>query len=62
MNELLDKEKMNEIITRKGNLSTSGHDKLAYHILKYKKNDTADSLVIIMNIIKLHKCSEACKK
>jgi hypothetical protein len=63
MNELLNKKKMKEAITRKGNLSASGLDKLTYIILKYEKDDAADLLFNIMNMmIKLQKCPEACKK
>jgi hypothetical protein len=59
-NELLNKEKMREAITRKGNLSASGLDKLTYLVLKYEKDDVADLLVNIMNMmIRLQKCPEA---
>jgi hypothetical protein len=51
INELLNKEKMNETISRKGNLFTPGLAKLTYFILKNKKDDATDLLVNIMNMM-----------
>jgi hypothetical protein len=36
INELLNKEKMQEALTKKGNLSRPSLDKLIYPILKYE--------------------------
>jgi hypothetical protein len=49
LKELLGKNKMREAITKKGNLSAPGLDKLTYPILKYEKNDAAELMVTIMN-------------
>jgi hypothetical protein len=63
MKELLDKKKMKDAITRKGNLSASGLDKLTYLILKYEKDDTAELMTAIMNMmIRTQKCPEAWKQ
>jgi hypothetical protein len=60
--ELLNKEKMKEAITMKGNLAVFGLDKLIYPIFKYEKDDAAELMAKAMKImISLQKCPEACK-
>jgi hypothetical protein len=51
INDFLNKEKMKKTITKKANLPASGLDKLTYPILQYKKDDTADLLINIMNMM-----------
>jgi hypothetical protein len=51
LKELLDKENMKKAIVRKDNLSVPGVDKLTYPILKYEKDDAADLIVSIMNLM-----------
>jgi hypothetical protein len=51
LSELSNKNKMKKAITKKGNLSASGLDKLTYPIMKYE-NDNADELMAsIMNMM-----------
>jgi hypothetical protein len=45
--ELLDKKKMKEAITKKGNLSALELDKLTYPILKHEKDDAAMLMVLL---------------
>jgi hypothetical protein len=52
LKELLDKNKMKDAITKKGNLSVQGLDKLTYPIVKYEKEDAAELMVAIMCMIK----------
>jgi hypothetical protein len=62
LNELLNKENMKKAIVRKGNLSASGLDKLTFPILKYEKDDAADLMVSIMNMmLRLQKYPEFWK-
>jgi hypothetical protein len=57
---LLDKKKTKNAITRKGNLLVPGLDKLRYPILKYEKDDAAELMTVIMNMmIRTQKYPEA---
>jgi hypothetical protein len=49
--ELLNKEKMKKAIIMKGNLSAPDLDKLTYPLLKYLKDDAADLMVRIMEML-----------
>jgi hypothetical protein len=63
INGLLNKDKMKDAITKKGNSSAPGLDKLTYPILKYEKYATGELMVNIMNmLIKLQKCPEFWKE
>jgi hypothetical protein len=42
---------MKDTITRKRNSPAPGLDKLAYPILKYEKDDAAELMIEIMNIM-----------
>jgi hypothetical protein len=58
MKELLDKKKIKDAITRKGNLSAQGLNQLTYPLLKYEKDDVAELMTAIMNMmIRTQKCS-----
>jgi hypothetical protein len=63
MKELLNKNKMRDAITKKGNLSAPGLDKLTYPILKYEKDDAAELMVTIMNmLVRTQKCPTSWKE
>jgi hypothetical protein len=46
---------MKDAIVKKGNLSSSGLDKITYPILKYEKDDVVDLMVKIMTMFKGYK-------
>jgi hypothetical protein len=63
LKELLNKKKMLEAISKKGNLSAPGLDKLTYPILKYEKDDAAELLIAIMTMmLRTQKCPTAWKE
>jgi hypothetical protein len=63
LKELLNKKKMIEAISKKGNLSAPGLDKLTYPILKYEKDDAAELLIAIMTMmLRTQKCPTAWKE
>jgi hypothetical protein len=63
LKELLNKSKMKEAITKKGNLSAHGVDKLTYPILKYEKDEAAELIAAMMNMmIRTQRCAEAWKE
>jgi bisphosphoglycerate-dependent phosphoglycerate mutase len=49
--ELINKDKMKRAITMKANFSAPGLDKLTYPILKYEKEDAAEMMVKIMEMV-----------
>jgi hypothetical protein len=49
--ELLNKEKMKKSTSMKGNLSASGLDKLTYPTLRYKKDNTVELMVKVMEMM-----------
>jgi ABC-type thiamine transport system substrate-binding protein len=58
LKNLLNKEKMKRAITMKRNMSAPGLDKLTYSILKYEKDDAAELMEHIMNMmLRLKWCS-----
>jgi hypothetical protein len=63
LKEFLIKNKMKDAINKKGNLSALGLDKLTYPILKYEKDDAAELMVVIMNMmIRTQKCPTSWKE
>jgi hypothetical protein len=63
LKDLLDKNKMKNAITKKGNMSAPGLDKLTYPIFKYEKEDAAELMVTIMNMmIRTQKCPTSWKE
>jgi hypothetical protein len=54
---------MREAIMKKGNLYALGLDKLTYPILNYEKDDAAELVVTIMNMmIRTQKCPTSWKE
>jgi hypothetical protein len=61
--ELLNKAKLKEVITKKENLSAPGLDKLTYPILKYEKDNAAELMIAMRNMmIRTQKCTESWKE
>jgi hypothetical protein len=54
---------MQDVITKRGNLSAPGLDKLTYPILKFEKEDPVNMLVSIMEmLLRMQRCPESWKE
>jgi hypothetical protein len=61
--ELSNEKKMKKAIMMKGNLSAPGLEKLTYPILKYEKDEAAELMVkVVEMMIRLQKCPKAWKE